>query len=75
MWVILEVTHEGITDVKRARKHALIQEYEMFKMLKGETILDVQKIFNRIVNHLISLGKIFEREELNIKILKCLHKS
>jgi len=38
MWDILEVTHEGITDVKRARKHALIQEYEMFKMLKGETI-------------------------------------
>jgi len=37
-WDILEVTHEGTTDVKRARKHALIQEYEMFRMLKGETI-------------------------------------
>ena len=24
MWVILEVTHEGTTYVKRARKHALI---------------------------------------------------
>jgi len=24
MWDILEVTHEGTTDVKRARKHALI---------------------------------------------------
>jgi len=39
MWDILEVTHEDTTDVKRAKKHALIQEYEMFKMLKGETIL------------------------------------
>ena len=29
MWVILEVTHEGINDVKRARKHTLIQEYEI----------------------------------------------
>jgi len=58
--------------VKRARKHDLIQEYEMFRMLKGETISDVQKRFTHIVNHLISLGKIFEREELNIKILKCL---
>jgi len=38
---ILEVTHEGTTDVKRARKHALTQEYEMFRMLKGETISDV----------------------------------
>ena len=27
MWDIFEVTHEGTTDVKRARKHALIQEY------------------------------------------------
>jgi len=27
MWDILEVTHEGTSDVKRARKHALIQEY------------------------------------------------
>jgi len=75
MWDILEVTHEGTNDVKRARKHALIQEYEMFKMQKGETIADVQKRFTHIVNHLISLGKTFEREELNIKILKCLDRS
>ncbi|XP_068500110.1 uncharacterized protein [Phaseolus vulgaris] len=75
MWDILEVTHEGTTDVKRARKHALIQQYEMFRMLKGETISDVQKRFTHIVNHLISFGKIFEKEELKIKILKCLDRS
>jgi len=75
MWNILEVTHEGTTDVKRARKYALIQEYEMFIMLKGETISDVQKRFTHIVNYLINLGKIFEREELNIKIPKCLDRS
>jgi len=75
MWDILEVTLEGTTDVKRARKHVLIQEYEMFRMLKGETISDVEKRFTHIVNHLISLGKIIEREELNIKILKCLDRS
>jgi len=40
---ILEVTHEGTTNVKRARKHALIQEYELFRMKQGETIADVQK--------------------------------
>ena len=44
-------------------------------MLKGETVLDVQKGFTHIVNHLISLGKIFEMEELDIKILKCLDRS
>jgi len=32
MWEVLEVTHEGTNEVKRARKHALIQEYELFKM-------------------------------------------
>ena len=32
MWDVLEVTHEGTNEMKRARKHALIQEYELFKM-------------------------------------------
>ena len=41
MWDILEVTHEGTSDVKRARKHALIQEYGLFRMQVGETITDV----------------------------------
>jgi len=56
--------------VKKARKHALIQEYEMFRMLKWENISDVQNIFTHIVNHLISLGKIFDRNKLNINILE-----
>jgi len=61
--------------VKRARKNALIQEYEMFRMQKWETIAKVEKRFTHIVNHLMSLGKMFEKEELNIKILKCLDRS
>jgi len=44
----------------------------MFRMLKGESITDVQKRSTHIVNHLMSLGKVFDKEELNIKILKCL---
>jgi len=75
MWDTLEVTHEGTNDVKMARKHALIQEYEMFIMLKGESIADVQKRFTHIFNHLMSHGKVFDKEELNIKILKCLDRS
>jgi len=47
----------------------------MFRIQKEETIVDVQKRLAHIVNHLISLRKIFEREELNIKILKCLDRS
>ena len=40
-------------------------------MHKWETIFDVQKRFSRIVNH----WKIFDKVELNIKILKCLYRS
>ena len=58
--------------MKRERKNALIQEYELFKILKEETVTYVQKKFTHIVNHLIGLGKIFDREELGIKILKFL---
>jgi len=38
MWEVLKVTREGTNDVKRARKHALIQGYELFKMKQGESI-------------------------------------
>jgi len=75
MWVTLEVTHEGTNEVKKARKHTLVQEYEMFRMLKGETIAEVQKRFTHIINHLMSLEKTFEKEELNIKILKYFDRS
>ena len=74
-WEVLEVTYERTNDVKRARKHALIQEYELFKMQQGESIVDVQKRFIHIVNHLMGLGKEFNKEDLNIKVLKCLDRS
>ena len=61
--------------MKRVRKHALIQEYELFKMQKGESIAEVQKRFTHIVNHLMGLGKKFDKEELNIKVLKCLDRN
>ncbi|XP_027903654.1 uncharacterized protein LOC114163549 [Vigna unguiculata] len=75
IWDVLEVTHEGTDEVKRARKNTLIQEYEMFRMKTGESICDVQKRFTHIVNHLLALGKIFDKKELNIKILKSLNRT
>jgi len=56
---VLEVTHEGIEDVRRVRKHTLESEYEAFQMKNGETISELQT-------------KMFEDEELDIKILNCL---
>lgn len=75
MWDMLEVTHEGTLEVKRSKKHALIQEHELFRLQQRETVIDVHKRFKHIVNHLISFGKVFDKEELNIKILKCLDRS
>ncbi|XP_068476793.1 uncharacterized protein [Phaseolus vulgaris] len=75
MWEVLEVTHEGTDDVKRSRKNSLIQEYELFRMQSEESIADVQKWFTHIVNHLTGIGKVFNKEELNIKVLKCLDRS
>ncbi|XP_068466509.1 uncharacterized protein [Phaseolus vulgaris] len=40
-----------------------------------ENIADVQKRFTHIVNNLTGLGKVFDKEELNIKVLKCLDRS
>jgi len=62
MWEVLEVTHEGTNDVKRARKPSFIQEYELFRMQSEESIVDVQKQFTYIVNHLTGLGKVFDKE-------------
>jgi len=75
MWDVLEVTHEGTDDVKRSRKHPLIQEHELFIMQPEETVVDVHNRFTHIVNHLTRLGKEFDKEELNIKVLKCLDRS
>jgi len=71
----LEVTHEGTIEVKKARNNALVQDYEMFRMLSGESISDVQKHFTHVVNHLLALGKTFEREELNVKVMKSLNRT
>ena len=44
-------------------------------MQQGETIYDVQKWFTHIVNNVTGLGKTFDADELNIKILKSLNRT
>jgi len=47
----------------------------MFWTLEGEIIYDMQKRFIYIVNHFSRLGKHFDTDELNIKILKYMDRS
>jgi len=44
-------------------------------MQQGKPIVEVQKRLTHILNHLIGLGQEFDKEELNIKVLKCLDRS
>jgi len=60
--LLLQVSHEGTTKVKRARKKTLIQEYEMFRMLSRKSISDVQNHFTHVLSHLLALGKNFVLE-------------
>ncbi|XP_073226919.1 uncharacterized protein [Cicer arietinum] len=41
-------------------------------MQPGESILDLQKRFSHLTNHLTALGKIFTNDELNLKVLRSL---
>ncbi|KAL2344529.1 hypothetical protein Fmac_005814 [Flemingia macrophylla] len=43
-------------------------------MTQGETIMDMQKRFTYIINHLKGLGKTFVEEEVNVKVLKPLNR-
>lgn len=37
----LEVTHEGIIEVKRSKINTLLQEYEIFRIQSSESVLDL----------------------------------
>ena len=52
---MVEVTHEGTTNVRRAMKHTLVSEYETFQMKNEETISKLQTRFTHIVNHILGL--------------------
>ena len=72
MWDTLQVTHEGTSEVRRARLNTLMHEYELFRMLPNENIGDMQKRFTHIINHLSALGKVITNGEVVNKILRCL---
>ncbi|KAK7275147.1 hypothetical protein RIF29_16256 [Crotalaria pallida] len=72
MWDVLQLTHEGTNEVRRARLNTLMHEYELFRMLPNESVNDMQKRFTHIINHLIALGKTFLNSEVINKVLRCL---
>ena len=56
IWTHLLVTHEGTSQVKRAKIDLLRSLYENFCMQENETIDDMVTRFTKITNGLSSLG-------------------
>ncbi|VFQ73480.1 unnamed protein product [Cuscuta campestris] len=74
VWDLLQATHEGDVSTKQTMIALGNSEYESFKKESSETIQDMNKRFNEIVNKLSKLGKTYTTSWLNAKILFSLPK-
>ncbi|VFR00192.1 unnamed protein product [Cuscuta campestris] len=72
MWDKLEVTYEGVDQVREAKIDFLTQEYEMFRMKEHDKIDDMFDRFSKIVNDLHALKKTYTDRDLVRKILQSL---
>ncbi|XP_031258891.1 uncharacterized protein LOC116116991 [Pistacia vera] len=74
-WEILQITHEGTSQVKESKIEILFRDYELFEMKIRESITDMYKRFSNLINDLKGLGKSFATLELVKKIHPPLLKS
>ena len=72
IWRILEITHEGTTQVKDSKVRILENDYEMLKMKPNESIVEMFTRFTDVVNGLEGLGKRVSEQDKVSKILRCL---
>ena len=71
---MLEVTHEGTTQVKETKTNMLPHEYELFTMKESESITSMLDRFTEITNGLASFGKPILESDRVKKILRSLPK-
>ena len=72
IWRLLEITHEGINQVKESKINLLVHNYELLSMKENETIVEMITRFTNIVNGLEALGKTYKESEKVMKILRSL---
>ncbi|MQL96227.1 hypothetical protein Taro_028900 [Colocasia esculenta] len=72
MWDKLKFTYEGTDKVKETRIDILVTQYEKFQMISGESISQMYSRFTDITNGLAGLGKRYETEDMERKILRSL---
>ncbi|GKV43996.1 hypothetical protein SLEP1_g51226 [Rubroshorea leprosula] len=75
MWDMLEVTHEGTSQVKESNINRLIYMYELFKMKLEESIQDMYTRLNDIVTNLKAFSKVYPSQEVVRKVLRSLLKN
>ena len=69
IWDLLEVTHEGTSEVKRSKIDLLMSRYEPFVMEPRESIQEMFTRFTNITNELVSLGRNIPTDKQDRKIL------
>ncbi|XP_070007302.1 uncharacterized protein [Nicotiana sylvestris] len=72
MWDKLEVTYEGTIKVKEVHINMLVNDYELFSMIKGESIEEIFVRFSKIISDLKAFGKPYTSGDQVIKFSKIL---
>ncbi|KAL6499818.1 hypothetical protein OROGR_027728 [Orobanche gracilis] len=72
IWKMLEITHEGTSQVKETKINMLLHEYELFTMKDEESITTMLDRFSVITNGLASFGKPISSSDKAKKILRSL---
>jgi len=75
IWSNLVVTHEGTSQVKRAKIDLLHSQYENFNMNDNQTIDDMITRFTKITNDRSSLGDSIDNDQKMRKVIHALPQS
>ncbi|XP_015079497.1 uncharacterized protein LOC107023343 [Solanum pennellii] len=75
IWETLQTAHEETTLVKKSKIDNLNRQYELFRMMDGETIQDMHTRFTSIINEIYSLGEVIPNEKAVRKFLSVLPES
>ncbi|KAK6146664.1 hypothetical protein DH2020_020533 [Rehmannia glutinosa] len=72
IWDKLTLICEGSEQIKENKLSVVVQKFENFKMLAGETLDQLDARFTKITNELSALGKKYTQKEMCMKILRSL---
>ncbi|XP_025886729.2 uncharacterized protein [Solanum lycopersicum] len=75
IWGTLQTAHPGTTQVNKSKIDNLKGQYELFRMVEGETIQDMHTKFTTTINEMYSLREIIPNGKAIRNLLSVLPKS